>query len=60
MTSSRRSPSGHRYGDTKLGSETGLGARSAGPPGWYNGGEKGCHPPAVQPLSQCDGTVGLT
>ncbi|MFI5491018.1 transmembrane domain-containing protein [Actinoplanes sp. NPDC051859] len=50
---------GPRYGDKKLGSDKGLGARSTGKPGWYNGGAKGCHTPAVKPLSQCDGTVVL-
>ncbi|MFI7600805.1 cell wall anchor protein [Actinoplanes sp. NPDC049681] len=50
---------GPRYGDKKLGSHSGLGGRSEGPQGWFNGGEKGCQTPAVKPLSQCDGTVAL-
>ncbi|MEV8505492.1 cell wall anchor protein [Actinoplanes sp. NPDC051475] len=50
---------GPRYGDKKLGSNGGLGGRSEGPQGWFNGGEKGCQTPAVEPLSQCDGTVAL-
>ncbi|GIE52941.1 cell wall anchor protein [Actinoplanes nipponensis] len=50
---------GRRYDDRKLGSRTGLGARSQGKPGWYNGGAKGCHQPLVQPVSQCDGTVDV-
>ncbi|MFI5491019.1 cell wall anchor protein [Actinoplanes sp. NPDC051859] len=50
---------GARYGDKKLGSETGLGARSKGKPGWYNGGAKGCSNPAVKPVSQCDGAVAV-
>jgi hypothetical protein len=48
-----------RYGDKKLGSSNGPGARSKGPQGWYNGGAKGCHQPVVQPVSQCDGTVDV-
>jgi hypothetical protein len=48
-----------RYDNLKLGSRTGLGARSTGPQGWYNGGAKGCHQPVVQPVSQCDGTVDV-
>ncbi|GAA3337973.1 hypothetical protein GCM10020358_16360 [Amorphoplanes nipponensis] len=50
---------GKRYGDRKLGSGGGLGARSKGPQGWFNGGSKGCQTPAVEPLSQCDGTVAI-
>ncbi|MEU7901910.1 cell wall anchor protein [Actinoplanes sp. NPDC049118] len=50
---------GKRYGDTKLGSGSGLGGRSKGPQGWFNGGSKGCQTPAVEPLSQCDGTISL-
>jgi LPXTG-motif cell wall-anchored protein len=50
---------GKRYGDTKLGSGTGPGSRSKGPQGWYNGGAKGCHQPAVQPVPQCDGAVDV-
>ncbi|AGL20423.1 hypothetical protein [Actinoplanes sp. N902-109] len=51
---------GARYGDRKLGSSAGLGGRSAGPQGWYNGGSKGCQTPAVEPKPGCDGTVTLT
>ncbi|MEV4638592.1 cell wall anchor protein [Actinoplanes sp. NPDC049548] len=50
---------GPRYGDKKLGSNGGPGGRSKGPQGWYNGGGRGCHTPAVEPVSQCDGTVSL-
>jgi LPXTG-motif cell wall-anchored protein len=50
---------GPRYGDKKLGSGGGPGGRSKGPQGWYNGGKNGCQTPAVEPLSQCDGTVSL-
>jgi hypothetical protein len=50
---------GDRYGDKKLGSKNGLGSRSKGPDGWFNGGSKGCQTPAVEPLSQCDGTVAI-
>lgn len=49
---------GPRYGDKKLGGG-GLGGRSKGPQGWYNGGKNGCQTPAVEPLSQCDGAVSL-
>ncbi|MFI7547360.1 cell wall anchor protein [Actinoplanes sp. NPDC049599] len=48
-----------RYGDAKLGSKNGSGSRSKGPQGWYNGGSKTCQTPAVEPLSQCDGTVNI-
>jgi LPXTG-motif cell wall-anchored protein len=50
---------GPRYGDTKLGSKTGLGSRSQGRLGAFNGGQKACQNPAVQPLSQCAGTLTL-
>ncbi|WP_067505336.1 LPXTG cell wall anchor domain-containing protein [Actinoplanes sp. TFC3] len=50
---------GPRYGNRKLGSTAGLGGRSKGPQGWYNGGDKGCQSPAVEPVSRCDGTVTL-
>jgi hypothetical protein len=50
---------GKRYGDRKLGSARGLGSRSKGPQGWYNGGSQGCQTPAVEPLSQCDGTISV-
>ncbi|AEV88205.1 hypothetical protein ACWT_7195 [Actinoplanes sp. SE50] len=53
---------GARYGDRKLGSGSGLGGRSKGPQGWYNGGSKACTTPAVAPVSDCTGelTVNLT
>jgi hypothetical protein len=50
---------GPRYGDAKLGSAKGPGSRSKGPQGWSNGGSKGCTQPAVEPVSQCDGSVDL-
>jgi len=50
---------GPRYGDRKLGSTTGKGARSAGPPAWFNGGTKGCNQPDVTTVAQCDGTVDV-
>jgi hypothetical protein len=50
---------GPRYGDLKLGSSSGKGARSAGPQAWFNGGTKGCSQPDVSTLSQCDGTVDV-
>jgi LPXTG-motif cell wall-anchored protein len=50
---------GARYNDRKLGSNSGLGGRSEGPDGWFNGGSKACQTPAVEPLSQCDGTVHI-
>ncbi|WP_433721551.1 cell wall anchor protein [Actinoplanes sp. CA-051413] len=50
---------GKRYDNLKLGSSNGLGGRSKGPQGWFNGGSKGCQTPAVEPLSQCDGTVAI-
>jgi hypothetical protein len=50
---------GDRYGDKKLGSQNGLGARSKGPQGWFNGGSKTCQTPKVAALSQCDGTVAV-
>lgn len=48
-----------RYGDKKLGSPSGLGSRSAGKLGAYNGGSKACSNPAVQPVSSCTGTLTL-
>jgi hypothetical protein len=48
-----------RYGNLKLGEKDGLGKRSTGPAGWFNGGNKNCVQPAVQPVPQCDGTVDL-
>lgn len=50
---------GERYGDRKLGVGRGIGGRSEGPQGWYNGGSKECQTPAVEPLPQCDGTVNV-
>jgi LPXTG-motif cell wall-anchored protein len=50
---------GPRYGDKKLGSAHGIGSRSVGKPGAYNGGQKACQNPAVKPLGQCDGTLTL-
>jgi hypothetical protein len=50
---------GPRYGDLKLGSARGKGARSAGPPAWFNGGTNGCTQPDVATLPQCDGTVDV-
>lgn len=51
--------SGPRYGDLKLGSATGKGARSTGPRAWFNGGTNGCVQPDVTTLPQCDGTVDV-
>lgn len=51
---------GPRYGDRKLGSKAGPGARSHGPRGWHNGGSSGCRQPDVASVSQCDGTVDVT
>lgn len=48
-----------RYGDKKLGEKTGLGGRSEGPAGFFNGGKNDCVQPAVQPVALCDGTVDL-
>jgi LPXTG-motif cell wall-anchored protein len=48
-----------RYGDKKLGSSTGLGHRSVGKLGAYNGGSKACQTPEVQPVSNCNGTTTL-
>lgn len=50
---------GPRYDNAKLGSTSGTGSRSAGPQGWYNGGDKACRTPAVEPVSTCDGDVDL-
>lgn len=47
------------YGDRKLGSRTGLGGRSKGPKGWYNGGTTGCRQPMLEPVMKCDGTIDL-
>ncbi|RZU49803.1 LPXTG-motif cell wall-anchored protein [Krasilnikovia cinnamomea] len=48
---------GPRYGDKKLGSPNGIGSRSVGKPGWFNGGSKACQQPAVATVPQCDGTL---
>jgi LPXTG-motif cell wall-anchored protein len=48
-----------RYGDKKLGSSSGLGARSVGKLGAYNGGTKSCSNPDVQPVSGCNGALTL-
>jgi hypothetical protein len=53
---------GPRYGDRKLGSSTGLGARSKGPQAWFNGaqgGAAGCRQPAVEPAPLCDGSINV-
>ncbi|RKN49357.1 cell wall anchor protein [Micromonospora endolithica] len=50
-----------RYGDRKVGSSSGIGARSEGPRAWYNGGKGTCEAaPEVIAASDCDGTVELT
>ncbi|RIV40689.1 cell wall anchor protein [Micromonospora radicis] len=51
---------GPRYGNKKLGDRGAPGNRSAGPPGWYNGGEKNCTTPASTFASACDGTVTVS
>ena len=50
---------GPTYGDRRLGSSSGSGARSDGPKAWFTGGSKGCHQPDVTALAQCDGTVDV-
>ncbi|GIE84077.1 cell wall anchor protein [Actinoplanes regularis] len=50
---------GARYGNTKLGSDTGLGSRSKGPQGWYNGGTKACTTPAVTTVPNCIGEQAI-
>ncbi|BCL16195.1 hypothetical protein [Micromonospora sagamiensis] len=60
---------GDRYGDRKVGSSTGIGARSKGDraffgnrsdDAWYNGGAGTCvQAPAVEAKSDCDGGVEL-
>ena len=50
---------GPRYGDRKLGSANGIGNRSAGKLGAYNGGQKACQTPDVKPVASCDGTLTL-
>ncbi|MFI9642210.1 hypothetical protein ACIG87_19435 [Micromonospora sp. NPDC051925] len=50
-----------RYGDRKVGSPTGIGARSTGPQAWYNGGSGTCSAaPEVIAESDCDGNIELT
>ncbi|WFE96843.1 hypothetical protein [Micromonospora sp. WMMD987] len=50
-----------RYGDRKVGSPTGIGARSTGPRAWFNGGSGTCSAaPEVIAESDCDGNVELT
>ena len=48
-----------RYGDKKLGEKGYPGNQSSGPAGWFNGGNKACVQPAVQPVAQCDGAVDI-
>jgi LPXTG-motif cell wall-anchored protein len=50
---------GPRYGDRRLGSPTGPGARSTGKPGWFNGGNRGCDQPDVTHDDKCDGVVAV-
>lgn len=58
--------SGDRYGDRKVGSDRGIGHRSTPLPGspkhaWFNGGTEQCQTePAVEAVSQCDGSLVLT
>ncbi|MEU7620180.1 cell wall anchor protein [Micromonospora rifamycinica] len=50
-----------RYGDRKVGSPSGIGARSTGPRAWFNGGSGTCSAaPEVIAESDCDGNVELT
>lgn len=50
-----------RYGDRKVGSSSGIGARSTGPQAWYNGGSGTCSAaPEVIAESDCEGGVELT
>ncbi|MEU1757306.1 hypothetical protein ABZ436_32300 [Micromonospora matsumotoense] len=50
-----------RYGDRKVGSPSGIGARSTGPRAWFNGGSGTCSAaPEVIVESDCDGNVELT
>ncbi|MGC5029494.1 cell wall anchor protein [Micromonospora sp. DT229] len=51
---------GPRYGGKKLGDRAAPGNRSAGPPGWYNGGDKNCTTPTATFASACDGTVTVS
>jgi LPXTG-motif cell wall-anchored protein len=50
---------GPRYGDRRLGSPSGPGARSTGKPGWFNGGNRGCDQPDVTHDDKCDGVVAV-
>ena len=50
---------GPRYGDKKLGSAHGIGSRSVGKLGTFNGGAKACQQPDVQAVYACDGTITL-
>lgn len=47
------------YGNRKLGEKGAPGNLSKGPAGWFNGGNKACVQPAVQPVALCDGSVDL-
>ncbi|WP_434743193.1 hypothetical protein [Micromonospora sp. SH-82] len=50
-----------RYDDRKIGSKSGVGAKSKGPSAWYNGGKDTCvAAPAVEPTFDCEGSVTLT
>jgi hypothetical protein len=57
---------GDRYGNRKVGSDRGIGHRSSplrGSPqhAWFNGGTEQCQTePAVEAVSQCDGSLVLT
>ncbi|MEU4425469.1 hypothetical protein AB0F81_33015 [Actinoplanes sp. NPDC024001] len=50
--------SSYVYNDLKLGSPAGIGSRSSGGRGWYNGGAATCTPqPSVTFQSYCDGVL---
>jgi hypothetical protein len=50
--------SSYVYNDLKLGSPSGIGGRSTGGRGWYNGGSAKCAPqPSVSFQSYCDGVL---
>jgi hypothetical protein len=50
--------SSYVYNDSKLGSPNGIGSRSTGGRGWYNGGSAACTPkPSVTFRSYCDGVL---
>ncbi|WP_328462976.1 hypothetical protein OHA21_36710 [Actinoplanes sp. NBC_00393] len=50
--------SSYVYNDSKLGSPDGIGSRSTGGRGWYNGGSAACTPkPSVTFRSYCDGVL---